>query len=129
MGTAPTYEKIAEELNQPSERVLKSFINLNSHHMIFLEPGSVNIRMANPFSAIPTRYIVRSGNLQWWANCAWDSLGIAAATHRDVVITAGFPDEGESIELTVENGVLDGKETYVYFALPCDQWYDDLIYT
>ncbi len=71
---APSYQQIANSLNAENENVRVSFHKLHERHMIFLERNSDSIRMANPFSAIPTKFKVISGNKQWWANCAWDSL-------------------------------------------------------
>jgi hypothetical protein len=126
---APSYRQIANLLSAEKENVRDSFHRLHKRHMIFLEPNTDSIRMANPFSAIPTRFMVTSGNRQWWANCAWDSLGIAAALKVDVKIQASYPDTQETVELLVDHGMVDGKKHLVYFPLPCRQWYDDLIFT
>ena len=126
---APSYEETADLLGAEKEEVRVSFHKLHQRHMIFLQPGADTIRMANPFSAVPTRYRVRSGNQAWWANCAWDSLGIAAALKMDVRIEASYPDDQKTVELQVNQGVVDGKNHVVYFPLPCRQWYDDLIFT
>ncbi len=126
---APSYQEVAYLLNAEKENVRVSFHKLHERHMIFLEPGADTIRMANPFSAIPTNYKVISGNKKWWANCAWDSLGIAAALKIDVQIEASYSDNQETVELQVNHGVADGKNHIIYFPLPCRQWYDDLIFT
>ena len=126
---APSYQQIANLLNADDENVRISFHKLHERHMIFLEHNSDSIRMANPFSAIPTRFKVISGNKQWWANCAWDSLGIAAALKIDVQIKASYPDTQETADLQVKDGIVNGKNHIVYFPLPCGQWYDDLIFT
>jgi len=126
---APSARELADLLNAEQEEVRASFHKLHESHMIFLEPGTDTIRMANPFSAIPTKFKVLSGNREWWANCAWDSLGIAAALNIDVQIEASYPDIEETVRLQVKNGVVDGKDHLVYFPLPCRQWYDDLIFT
>lgn len=86
---------------------------LHAHHMIFLEPNRDIIRMANPFSAVHTRYKVKIGQKQWWANCAWDTLGIAAALHSDAILSVRYPDNDETVELRVENGAVDGKGNVV----------------
>lgn len=127
--TAPSYQQIAHLLHAENENVRGSFHTLHARHMIFLEHHSDSIHMANPFSAIPTRFRVISGNKQWWANCAWDSLGIAAALEIDVQIKAGYPDTQETVDLQVKHKRADGKKHVVYFPLPCGQWYDDLIFT
>jgi hypothetical protein len=127
--TAPSYQQVANLLNAENENARVSFHKLHERHMIFLESNTDSIRMANPFSAIPTRFKVTSGNKQWWANCAWDSVGIAAALKIDVQIKASYPDTQGTVDLQVNYGMVDGKKHIVYFPLPCRQWYDDLIFT
>jgi hypothetical protein len=126
---APTYAELASLLNVPKESVRDSFHRLHARHMIFLQSGTSSVRMANPFSAVPTRFKVRTGQRMWWANCAWDSLGIPAALNIDAQIEAGYPDRPETVELEVKNGTVDGKNHVVYFPLPCSRWYDDLVFT
>lgn len=126
---APTYQEIANLLDVENELVRVSFHKLHERHMIFLEPTADTIRMANPFSAIQTRYRVMSRNKVWWANCAWDSFGIAAALQIDALIEASYPDDQGTVELQVNHGLVDGKNHIIYFPLPCSQWYDDLIFT
>lgn len=126
---APSYQEIALLQNAENESVRVSFHQLHDRHMLFLNPGTDAIRMANPFSAIPTRFKVKSGTKEWWANCAWDSLGIAAALNIDAQIEAGYSDHQGTVELAVNHGAVDGKNHLIYFPLPCRQWYDDLIFT
>ena len=126
---APSHQEIASLLNAAEEDVLDSFHKLHERHMVFLEPGTDAIRIANPFSAISTKFRVKSGNKEWWANCAWDSLGIAAALKIDVHIEATYPDIQEIVELQVINRAVDGKNHMVHFPLPFHRWYDDLVYT
>lgn len=97
--------------------------------MIFLDVTTGQIRMANPFSAIPTSYRVRVGEKVWWANCAWDTLGIAAALNLNVDIEANHPTDGQTVTLKVTNGAVTEPDWLIYFPLPCQQWYDDLVYT
>ncbi|MDJ0771731.1 MAG: organomercurial lyase [Ilumatobacter sp.] len=60
---------------------------LDDHHQVVLDADG-SIRMALPFSAIPTDHVVRSGDRRWFANCAWDSLAIPAALGVDTEIQA-----------------------------------------
>lgn len=126
---APGYFEIAGVLNAAVEDVRLSFQRLHDRHMLFLEPGGDSIRMANPFSAIPTPFQVRAGEKRWWANCAWDTLGISAATGLDVEIFAHYPDSEEVVVLEVRDGKVAGSGCQVYFPLPCRRWYEDLIFT
>ena len=126
---ALSYRELAEMFDVQEQVARQSLHRLHDHHMIFLELSTDAIRMANPFSAIPTRYKVKSGQKEWWANCAWDTLGIAAALNLDVTIQAVYPDTKDTIELQVINGTAHGENHIVYFPLPCRQWYDDLAFT
>ncbi len=128
-GLAPSCRQVAETLTAAEVDVRRAFHRLHDHHMIFLEPGADRIRMANPFSALPTRFKVTAGEKQWWANCAWDSLGIAAALDLDVHISAAYPDSRELVEFDTRGGAVDGMSHVVHFPLPCRQWYDDLVFT
>jgi Alkylmercury lyase len=48
-----------------------------------LKPATNELRMANPFSAVPTAYRVHAAGQWWYGNCAWDALGICAALRTD----------------------------------------------
>ena len=62
--------------------------------------------MLNPFSAVETPHRVESGGRTWFANCAWDALGIPAALHADGRVESRCPDCGEALELEVRDGAL-----------------------
>ena len=49
---------------------------LHDAHALVLEPDRPAIRMLNPFSAVETPHRVEAGGRSWFANCAWDALGI-----------------------------------------------------
>ena len=98
--------------------------------------------MANPFSGIPTDFKVHVNGKTYFANCAWDMLGIPAALHSDAVIDAIFTESNESIQLEVKDGKVinyaqggvpaeDGGSSslLIHFPLPFTRWYDDLVFT
>ncbi len=126
---APSSDEIAGLTGMSTEDVRLAFRRLHDRHMIFVEPATGEIRMANPFSAIPTDYRVSSGNKTWWANCAWDAFAILAALHADGRITSTWADTGEPLELTVRDGELDDHDGYVSFPLPASRWWDDIVFT
>ena len=126
---APSAEKIAGIVDLPIDEVNLTFRRLHDRHMIFLDAETGHVRMANPFSAIPTGYRVRAGRKTWWANCAWDTMGIAAALGIDVEIEATHPVDEQRLSLSVVRDEVTNRDLIVYFPLPCRQWYDDLVYT
>jgi hypothetical protein len=124
----PTGEETAAVLGASPDDVRSAYERLNDRHALFLTPGSHDVRMAHPFSGIPTAFRVESGDRAFWANCAWDSLGIPAALHADARIEAPLGD-GESIRFAIEAGRVQGWDGVVHFPLPFRRWYDDLVET
>jgi hypothetical protein len=124
----PTVDETATALGVSPDDVRSAYERLNGRHALFLTPGSHDVRMAHPFSGVPTAFRVEVGDRTYWANCAWDTLGIPAALHADARIAAPARD-GESIRFTIEGGQVKGWQGVVHFPLPFRHWYDDLIET
>jgi hypothetical protein len=102
---------------------------LHRRDAIYLEPGTSRIRMAFPFSAVPTSFRVQARGKSYWANCAWDSLGIPAALHSDAEIETTCAGTRLPISLAVRDGQLLQHGERVHFLLPFLRWYNDLSYT
>jgi hypothetical protein len=124
----PTPDETASALSISVERAREAYPSLHRRHALFLEPGTLDVRMAHPFSARPTPFRVHVGAHTYYANCAWDMLGIPAALHADARIDAVYSDTGEAASVSVVNGAVHGAGA-VYFSLPFRKWYDDLIFT
>jgi len=90
---------------------------------LFLESGTASIRMANPFSAVSTRYTVDVAGKTYWANCAWDAFGVAAALHSDeAVIRSVCAHSGDPLQLCLDGDrVIDTGEV-VHFLVPFRHW-------
>src|SRR3972149_1313882 len=94
------------------------------------EPGHPSrIRMAPPFSGVPTAFPVETRGKRYYANCAWDALGIPAALHEDAVIPAADAFTGERLTLEVKAGRAVPQECVIHFAVPAARWWEDIIYT
>lgn len=85
--------------------------------------------MAMPFSAIPTGIKVTIGAKSWWANCAWDALGIPVMFKQNATIHTTCPDCSEAIDLTVQDGSVTGNSNLIHFAVPAAHFWDNIVYT
>jgi hypothetical protein len=92
----------------------------DEHRIALTRDGSV--WMAHPFSGVPTSYRSVRGDRWWYANCAWDALGILALL-------------GDG-EVHKENGLLwrvgDGLVSpngYVHLLVPARNFWDDIGFT
>lgn len=125
----PDPQSVARHFQLGPDEVAQVYHELDQHHAFFLEPGTLDIRIANPFSAIPTDFVVEANGKRYWANCGWDALGIPAALHADARINAAYAYSGEPITFHVRNGQLDPTSAVVHFVVPFARWYEDMIFT
>ncbi len=129
-GNVQTPTEVAAELGLSAGDVEAAYRRLHEAHALVLHPGTTEIRMLNPFSAVETPHRVEAGGRTWFANCAWDALGIPAALHADGTIRSACPDCGEPLDLEVRGGDLaGGGELLVHFVVPARHWWDDIAFT
>lgn len=129
LGRAPTAGEAAERHGSMTPDVLAAWARLHQAHALVLNPGMTEIRMANPFSAVPSAYRVRAGDRWWYANCAWDAFGICAALHCDGTIEASCPDCGEPLTVRVSDKQPDNDALLFHCLVAAAQWWDDIAFT
>ena len=129
-GSIPDAKAVASDTDLPESDVVAAFQRLNTKRLLVPEPGDpTRIRMAPPFSGIPTAFPVEALGRRYYANCVWDAYGIAAALAADAMIPArdGFSDEPLTLEVRDRKPVL---HPYVaHFAVPAAKWWDDIVFT
>jgi hypothetical protein len=125
-GRPPAPDELARALDVAQIDAEAALRRLAEAHLIVLAPGTPYVWMANPFSAIPTSYRVRSGGRRWFGNCIWDALGILAAVGVDGRISTTCPDCGQPLELRTEGERISGDEAIVHYALPAARWWEDI---
>jgi hypothetical protein len=126
-GSAPSIGDVARETGIGEEDVLASWRRLHEQHALVLDGAA--IRMANPFSAIPTQHRVRADNRWWYANCAWDAFGICAALHADGRVETSCPDCGEEIAIDVHDKQIDDQGALFHCLVPASAWWEDVVFT
>ena len=129
MTKPPSVDETARHFNISTEETTEYYKELHNRHAFFLDLDTLSVRMANPFSGIPTDFKVRANSKTYYANCAWDMLGIPAALHTDAVIEAVCTESNDTVQLEVKDGKVTNRELLVHFPLPFARWYDDLVFT
>ena len=128
-GSAPSAADVATAAGIALADAEAAWKRLHDAHAIVLQPDAVELRMANPFSAVPTAYRVHAGGRSWYANCAWDAFGVCAALHTDGHIDTTCPECGEAIECEVRDGQPVDKQLLFHCLVPAAQWWDDIVFT
>jgi hypothetical protein len=126
LGRSPTLAELKEELGDEIEPALR---RLHDAHALVLEVDRTEIRMAYPFSAVPTAHRVEAGGRSWYANCAWDAFGIPAALHVDGHVSSTCPDCGEALEIDIRKGRAIPDEHVFHVLVPAARWWDDIAFT
>ena len=126
----PASSDVASALASSIVEVEAAFERLYQKRLLVLEPGSIShIRMAPPFSGIETQHLVKIEDKTYFANCAWDAFGIAAALKSDADIESTCPDCREGMTFHIRGGKPMPQESVVHFAVPAAQWWKDIIFT
>ena len=125
----PRLEETASRFDLTVEQAASAYEELHQRHALYLKPGTHEILMANPFSGVETAFRVHANGKTYFANCAWDSLGIPAALHTEAEIEAVCAQSGEPIRLRVQDGQVQGTDALVHFLVPFRDWYNDLTST
>jgi hypothetical protein len=126
LGRAPTFAELRDELGADVEAVLR---RLHDAHALVLEPDRPEIRMANPFSAVPTPHQVEAGGRSWYGNCAWDAFGIPAALHVDGRVSTACPDCAAAIEIDIRDRRPVPDDYVFHVVVPAAHWWEDIVFT
>ena len=129
-GRVPNSFDIARQIGVDEAEVRAAFSRLHAKRLLIPEPGDPSrIRMAPPFSGIPTAFPVDAKGKRYFANCVWDAFGVAAALHCDAVIPASDGYTGEPLTLEVKNNQPVSQPYVAHFAVPAAHWWDDIVFT
>jgi hypothetical protein len=128
-GRAPSPADVAKRIDSDSKRVVESYQRLRAQRLLVLEPDGSSIRMASPFSGVPTQHVVDAAGIQYFANCAWDALGIPAALHTAATIRSRCAQSGEPFELHVGLQGPDASDWLFHCLVPAAKWWDVIVFT
>jgi len=130
-AAVPTSAQTARALGKSRQEVSESFKRMKEAHILVLQENDDEILMANPFSAVPTPFLVKAGKRSWWGNCIWDAMGIAAMVRSDATITTGCGDCNDAMRINIENGVahMAAGEAIIHFSVPASRWWDNIKFT
>lgn len=125
----PSPDDVAGNVKAPRADVLASYVRLRAQRVLVLEDDGASIRMAPPFSGVPTQHVAVVEGRRYFANCAWDVLGVAAALRKPGAIESRCEQSGEPLRLQV---ALDGPEPsdwLFHCSVPAAHWWDDIVFT
>jgi hypothetical protein len=127
VGGPPDEAALAKRLGLSPAELGDSYERLAEEQALVLDPRSRAIWMAIPFSAAPTPVRVRAADgRSWWANCAWDGLGIPAMLGLDAAVETICPATGTPLRVEIRGGRPEPAPWALRMAVPLAQWWDDI---
>jgi hypothetical protein len=133
LGRCPSKAEVAADFGCEVANVADAFHELAAAHILVLQPGSGEVLMASPLSAVPTPFVVETegtaSSRSWYGNCIWDALGVIAMLHGDGRVLASCGCCGESMTVQVRTSEVTAQPPgVVHFALPAHRWWDDIVF-
>jgi len=124
----PSPAEIAEQVRVPVSAVLDIYQRLRAQRVLVLEDDGAAIRMAPPFSGVPTQHVAEVKGLRYFANCAWDVLGIVAALQQPGTVHSRC-EQTEPLHLAVGKEGPEPCGWLFHCAVPAAHWWDDIVFT
>lgn len=128
-GERPTVADIARATGMGASDVRDAWARLRGSRVLVLEDDGESIRMAPPFSGVPTQHVVVAEGRRFYANCAWDALGIPAALHVPATVESRCEQSGEPFRLNVHADGPEPCDWLFHCAVPAARWWNDIVFT
>jgi len=128
-GRRPTPAEVAERSGTSVAEVLAIYTTLRAQRLLVLDTDGSSIRMAPPFSGVPTPHAVTVAGVRYFANCAWDAFGIPAALHKPGEVRSQCEQSGEPLRLAVSVNGPEASSWLFHCLVPAAKWWDDIVFT
>ena len=129
LGSPPRIADLARQFDVAEQDVREAIASLKIGKTVLPHPRTGEIWMAGPFAGEETGYRVSGKRATWFANCAWDMLGVAMIAREWVTIETRCGDCGETIRLSADHESPSRENLVVHFLVPARRWYDDIGFT
>ena len=128
-GMPPSHADVAQRLGAAPAEVREAFRRLAGRRLLLLARDGETIRMAPPFSGVPTQHLVTAGGVSYFANCAWDALGIPAALGKPAVVDSRCEQSKQPFHLQITPSGPEASDWLFHCAVPAAHWWDDIAFT
>lgn len=128
-GRAPTRAETAARAGIALAAVRPAWSALRAQRLLVVAPDGGSILMAPPFSGVATTHVVESAGVRYFANCAWDALGVAAALRRAARVRSRCAQSGEALDLAVAAEGPEESAWLFHSLVPAARWWTDIVFT
>jgi hypothetical protein len=126
---APAPADVAAAVDASESEVAAAYQRLYGKRVLVLQDDGMSIQMAPPFSGIPTQHRVRVAGKEYFANCAWDALGIVAALQQPGEVFSRCEQSRQPLHIRVGESGPSPEPCVIHFAVPAASWWKDIVFT
>jgi hypothetical protein len=128
-GRSPALEEIGAAVGAATGEIQDGYRRLFAKRMLVPTRDLGSIRMAPPFSGVPTQHRVAVNGTEYFANCAWDAFGVVAALGGTGDVRSRCERTLEALELhLVPEGPAESAWRF-HCVVPAAKWWDDIVFT
>ena len=125
----PRVSELATAVDASPSQIEACYQRLYQNRVLVLEPDGVTIRMAPPFSGVATQHRVAVAGKEYFANCAWDALGVPAALHAPGDVYSRCEQTHEPLHFRFSAQGPMPEPCIIHFSVPAALWWRDIVYT
>jgi hypothetical protein len=126
---APSPAEVAAVVKAAADEVREAYRRLFGKRVLVLEDDGESVRMAPPFSGIATQHRVRVAGKEYFANCAWDALGVIAALRQPGEVFSRCEQSLDPLHIRVRDEAPEPEPCVIHFAVPAALWWKDIVFT
>ena len=128
-GQPPSLEAMCEATGATSEQVSDGYRRLHAKRMLVPAGDFASIRMAPPFSGVPTQHRAMVNGKEYFANCAWDAFGIVAALGGTGEVLSRCEQTLEPLHLHLTQDGPPVSRWLFHCVVPAAEWWNDIVFT
>jgi hypothetical protein len=127
----PSVDETAVHFGISTDETGEYYKELHNRHAFFLDLETLTVRMANPFSGIPTDFKIHTNGKTYYANCAWDMLGIPVLLQSDAILEGICTEsnDAQAVQLEIKNGQVTSGDLFIHYPIPFTHWFDNVVFT
>ena len=128
-GHGPTLQDMCDAVGATREQVTESYRRLYARRMLVPTRDFESIRMAPPFSGVPTQHRAIVKGVEYFANCAWDVFGVIAALGGTGDVRSRCEQTLEPLALHLTPAGPPASDRRVHCVVPAAHWWNDIVFT
>ena len=125
----PAAQQLATDCGLSLEAARDAMDQLESLRLLVLDKATREIRMAPPFSAVPTQHRAVVRNQSYTANCVWDAFGVVAALGGTGIVETASGGSGTPLRIPVTDSRPAPVPCVFHYAVPAARWWQDIVFT